>query len=332
MSSQNNKTISLKEGFEKNVRHEKSSIFYTLLIFVPVGYILHFLSSNTTLIFITNFLAIIPSARLFKFASNQLSHHRTNEALGSLMDVALNNFVELVITIIALANGQIRVVQAAVLGSILFHILLILGLCFLIGGIKILKTEKLEQDFESISTIVQATSSVLTLACISLILPASFSLFVNQNNIPNSKVDDNYVTLRISYGTSIVLLITCVFYLYFKLQTHKGLFIIIVFSSILLVESIDGVVESHKISKTFIGVILLPIVSHIAKYVNIFSIDDKPDNKEKMAEYEEKMEYKENTKESEEIMAAKTVNLIRSSVQTAIFITPLLVILGWIIN
>ncbi|CAG8800387.1 25654_t:CDS:2, partial [Gigaspora margarita] len=255
MSSQNNKTISLKEGFEKNVRHEKST-------------------------------------RLFKFASNQLSHHRTNEALGSLMDVALNNFVELVITIIALANGQIRVVQAAVLGSILFHILLILGLCFLIGGIKILKTEKLEQDFESISTIVQATSSVLTLACISLILPASFSLFVNQNNIPNSKVDDNYVTLQ----------------------------------------SIDGVVESHKISKTFIGVILLPIVGHIAKYINIFSIEDKPDNKEKMAEYEEKMEYKENTTESEEIMAAKTVNSIRSSVQTAIFITPLLVILGWIIN
>ncbi|RIB12129.1 Sodium/calcium exchanger protein [Gigaspora rosea] len=360
MSSPNEEKLTLTEAFKDNVLYRRSSIFYILIFFVPVGYILHFLSPNATLVFITNFLAIIPSARLFKFASNQLSHHRSNEILEGLLDVALNNFVELVITIIALAYGQIRVVQAAVLGSILFHILLILGLCFLIGGIKILnaKKKKLEQDFSSSSTAVQADSSVLTLACISLILPASFSLFVNQND-PNANDDAIY---RISYGTSIVLLITCVFYLYFKSKSHKELFnietskeknkylnlpyslillivmaVIIVFSAILLVGSINGVVESNKISKTFIGVILLPIVGHIAKYINIFYIgsEDNKDNKEKTTESEEKMENEEKTTEMmecEKMMAAKTVNSIRSSIQTAIFITPLLVILGWIIN
>ncbi|CAG8496957.1 6344_t:CDS:2 [Gigaspora rosea] len=226
MSSPNEEKLTLTEAFKDNVLYRRS-------------------------IFITNFLAIIPSARLFKFASNQLSHHRSNEILEGLLDVALNNFVELVITIIALAYGQIRVVQAA-----------------------------LEQDFSSSSTAVQADSSVLTLACISLILPASFSLFVNQND-PNANDDAIY--------------------------------------PILLVGSINGVVESNKISKTFIGVILLPIVGHIAKYINIFYIgsEDNKDNKEKTTESEEKMENEEKTTEMmecEKMMAAKTVNSIRSSI------------------
>ncbi|KAF0545760.1 calcium/proton exchanger [Gigaspora margarita] len=221
--------------FKQHVQ-KKPSIIYILLFFVPIGYIVHFLSSNATLIFTTNFLAILPSAKLFKFANKKLSHYvshsryithlhnRNNEVinslikiLGGLLSVVFNNFVELVITITALVNGQIHIVQTAVLGSILFHILLVLGLCFLVGGTKVLRTiegkkNKLN-EIEFDSTAAQSNSSVLTVACISLILPASFSLFVNQSNISTDKSD---IILSISYGTSIVLLVICVLYLYFK--------------------------------------------------------------------------------------------------------------------
>ncbi|CAG8753517.1 3097_t:CDS:1, partial [Gigaspora rosea] len=131
--------------------------------------------------------------------------------------MTFNNLVELIITILALVNGQIRVVQAAVLGSIFFHILLTFGSCFLFGGIYILKNRKVEQEFDS--TVAQMSSSLMTLACITLALPASFSIFRpefainvqasepaidNDFNISTVKIDNNL--LHISYGTSIVLL------------------------------------------------------------------------------------------------------------------------------
>jgi Ca2+:H+ antiporter len=38
------------------------------------------------------------------------------------------------VSIIALLNGEIRIVQASMLGSILSNILLVLGFCFIAGG------------------------------------------------------------------------------------------------------------------------------------------------------------------------------------------------------
>ncbi|CAG8487090.1 17420_t:CDS:2, partial [Dentiscutata heterogama] len=315
---------------------KKTDIFYIFLIFVPVGYIVNFLSSNDTLIFIMNFLAIISSAKLLRFANNELSHHLNsfNETLEDILDVAFNNLVELIITIVALVNGKIRVVQAALLGSILSHTLLILGFCFLVGGIKILEKNKLEEEFNDFggskgTTVAQMTSSVLTLACISLVLPAAFGFFVDKS------ADE---VMHISYGTSIVLLVISVLYLCFRIKTHKKLFarfhekkdnidvimsltlfaimiVNIVFLAQFLIKSIEGIVASHKISQTFIGLILLPIVGHCDKYISPTYIernnhDDKCANKR----------------------FAIMVISVRSSIQTALIITPLLVILGWIIN
>ncbi|KAF0529178.1 calcium/proton exchanger [Gigaspora margarita] len=236
-----------------------------------------------------NFLAIISLGKLLEFAVNELSYN-VNETLGGMLNMTFNNLVELIITILALVNSQIRVVQAAVLGSIFFHILLTFGSCFLFGGIYILKNRKFEQEFDS--TVAQMSSSLMTLACITLALPASFSIFIDNNfNIPIVKIDNNL--LHISYGTSIVLLVIYVLYLYFKLKTHKRLYktlsknekeeneahiniiaslillivmtVIVIFSAIFLIKSIDGVATSHGISKTFIGMILLPIAGNSVK-------------------------------------------------------------------
>lgn len=255
------------------------------------------------------------------------------KTLGGMLNMTFNNLVELIITILALVNSQIRVVQAAVLGSIFFHILLTFGSCFLFGGIYILKNRKFEQEFDS--TVAQMSSSLMTLACITLALPASFSIFIDNNfNIPIVKIDNNL--LHISYGTSIVLLVIYVLYLYFKLKTHKRLYktlsknekeeneahiniiaslillivmtVIVIFSAIFLIKSIDGVATSHGISKTFIGMILLPIAGNSVKYTTSVknAIHDKMDT---------------------------TINdSFGSSTHVALFIIPLLVILGWVIN
>lgn len=75
-----------------------------------------------------------------------------------------------------------------------------------------------------------------------------------------------------------------------------------------LVDSIDSIVEKAHISKTFVGLILLPIVGNAAEHVTaiVVAVKDKMDLAMGVA--------------------------IGSSMQIALFVTPFLVILGWIMD
>lgn len=75
-----------------------------------------------------------------------------------------------------------------------------------------------------------------------------------------------------------------------------------------LVGSIDAIVESFHISKTFIGLILLPIVGNAAEHATavVVALKDKMDLAMGVA--------------------------IGSSLQIALLVTPFLIILGWIIG
>ena len=73
-----------------------------------------------------------------------------------------------------------------------------------------------EQSFND--TIALAMSSLMFVATASLILPAAF-----QAALPNDKTTDNQI-LALSRGTSIVLFIIYILYLYFQLKTHISLY------------------------------------------------------------------------------------------------------------
>ena len=75
-----------------------------------------------------------------------------------------------------------------------------------------------------------------------------------------------------------------------------------------LVDSIDSIVERAHISKTFIGLILLPIVGNAAEHVTAVVVSLK-------------------SKMNLAIGVA-----IGSSLQIAMFVTPFLVVLGWAID
>ncbi|CAG8811190.1 25333_t:CDS:2, partial [Gigaspora margarita] len=226
---------SLIEPFKNIIFSSKSNV---LLLAIPFGFIAHFLNWNEILIFVINFIAIILLAQLLGFATEQLS---------------------------------CGVGQASVLGSVLSNILVVLGSYFLFGGISILKEDRLEQNFDS--TAAQASSSVMTLACIALIVPAAFSLAINGNSNNTLSMTDSRI-LNLSYGS--------------LLNTHKDLFqneeneklqiskhlaifllvtvtVITGFFAEFLVSSIEGVVTSHGLSKTLIGLVLLPIIENAAK-------------------------------------------------------------------
>ena len=231
------------------------------------------------------------------------------------------------------------------LGSILSNILLVLGCCFLAGGL----TRK-EQHFNE--TVASTMSSLMAVASASLIIPATLYAVTSRSGSAGkggtgkTETQDNILVL--SHGTAIILLILYVMYLVFQLKTHAFMFdeaenadgdeeqggdggakeveeaeilspwaagaaliVITVFVAIcaeFLVGSIDSIVETAHISKTFIGLILLPIVGNAAEHVTavVVSLKSKMDLAIGVA--------------------------IGSSMQIALLVTPFLVILGWVMG
>jgi len=260
---------------------------------------------------------------------------KLGETLGGLMNATFGNAVELIVSIVALRNGEIRIVQSSMLGSILSNILLVLGCCFIAGGIHNTSSgtvSGIEQTFSA--TVASTMSSLMVVASASLILPAT--LYAVLSNQPDKETED--AMLLLSHGTAIILLVLYVLYLIFQLRTHSKLFdgenqasddsdpeepqmspwaaaIVLILVTITvaicaeyLVDSIDALVETANISKTFVGLILLPIVGNAAEHVTavVVALKDKMDLAMGVA--------------------------VGSSMQIALLVTPFLVILGWIIG
>src|SRR4051812_50048646 len=56
--------------------------------------------------------------------------------IGGVLNATFGNAAELIITIFAIRAGEIEVAKASITGSILGNTLLVLGLSFLLGGLR----------------------------------------------------------------------------------------------------------------------------------------------------------------------------------------------------
>lgn len=309
-----------------------SNYVNVLLIVVPFGIIAGRLGWSPTVVFILNFIAIIPLAALLSFATEELSA-KLGQTIGGLMNATFGNAVELIVSIVALKEGEIRIVQSSMLGSILSNILLVLGCCFLAGGIR-------QQERTFNETVASTMSSLMAVASASLIIPATLYAVLPESTKNHGKDEDGNILL-LSHGTAIILLILYIMFLYFQLYSHHEMFqedperqggdageeengkvlgpyaagvalviitVLVAICAEYLVDSIDSIVESAHISKTFIGLVLIPIVGNAAEHVTAV-----------LVAYKGKMD-----------LAISVA--IGSSLQIALFVTPFLVILGWIMN
>ena len=195
----------------------RSSWINWLLVTVPVGIILGALNDwadlhlvDPSVIFAINAVAIVPLASLLAFATESVAS-KMGDTIGALMNVTFGNAVELIIFIIALADGQVRVVQAAAVGSILSNLLIILGMSFLLGGLRFR-----EQLYNS--TVSQMSACLLCLSVISLLLPTAFHASFNDPD------NGNRMVLQVSRGTSIILLLVYALYLAFSLKSHSFMY------------------------------------------------------------------------------------------------------------
>lgn len=161
--------VRIRASSKRFIIHSKNALFHSwmnvLLVFVPAGIVVRALHVNAAVVFALNAIAIVPLAGLLTYATESVAR-RLGDTLGALLNVSFGNAVELIIFIIALAKNEIRIVQASLLGSILSNLLLILGMAFLLGGLRYR-----EQIYNS--TVTQMSACLLSLSVMSLLLPVS---------------------------------------------------------------------------------------------------------------------------------------------------------------
>jgi Ca2+:H+ antiporter len=176
--------------------------------FVPAAIVLHFARPDLHVwVFTLNYIAIVPTANLLGFAGGELAR-KLPKALGIVLETTLTSIVELVLFVILIGkdedNNLITVIQAAILGSILANLLLCLGLCFFVGGIK-----RDEQSFHE--AISEVGSGLLLVAGFGLLIPSAFYSTVYQTGV----IDVTELasrTRKISRATSVILLAAFVMY------------------------------------------------------------------------------------------------------------------------
>ncbi|KAK5141787.1 hypothetical protein LTR04_002466, partial [Oleoguttula sp. CCFEE 6159] len=178
-----------------------------LLIAVPVGIALHYTGANPIAVFVVNFIAIIPLAAMLSYATEEIAL-RVGETLGGLLNATFGNAVELIVSILALVQGKVLIVQTSLIGSMLSNLLLVMGMCFFFGGLN-----RVEQYFNV--TVAQTAASLLALCVGSLIIPTAFHSFSSAGNVG---------VAQISRGTAVILLVVYGAYLFFQLKTHSDMY------------------------------------------------------------------------------------------------------------
>lgn len=186
--------LRMRNGCGRFCNHTKDALCHSwinvLLAFVPVGIAVKAANLSSEIVFAMNAVAIIPLAALLSHATESVAS-RMGDTMGALINVSFGNAVELIIFIIALVKDEIRIVQASLLGSILANLLLIMGMAFLLGGLRFQ-----EQIYNN--TVTQMSACLLSLSVMSLLLPTAFhASFSDDNDADNS-------TLKVSRGTSVV--------------------------------------------------------------------------------------------------------------------------------
>ena len=253
-----------------------------LLVFVPVLFVAQRIDPGAhTLLFLLSILAIVPLAALLSQATESVAA-RTGDAVGGLLNATLGNLTELVIALTALRAGQYLLVKASIAGAIVTNSLFMLGMSFLLGGLRYH-----QQEFNRASARMQA--SLLFLATIGLLVPS----LIQETDAGGTAA----VTQSLSLGLSVLLITVYALGLVFSLGTHRELFasaghgdgeepslpvsvavatlgavtIVVALVSEVFVESVQHAADTFGMTPAFVGFIVVALVGAAAEMVAAFA-------------------------------------------------------------
>jgi Ca2+:H+ antiporter len=257
-----------------------------LLVFVPVSLAFEYVFPQPVLVFVSACVAIVPLAGLIGKATEELAI-RAGPRVGGLLNATFGNVTEIIIAILLIRAGEVEVVKASLIGSILGNLVLVLGASLLAGGLRFS-----EQRFSGRSATMHAAS--LTMAVTGLALPTLFVL---------TSPDSGFQRLVVSIGVASVLMCLYVASLVFSLFTHQHLFkappseetpawsvaralavllltaLMVGLESEFLVQSLESTVAALGVSKVFIGLFVVAFVGNAAEHASAvtFAIRNKVD-------------------------------------------------------
>ena len=295
-------------------------ILYGLLIFVPIAILSRVFGAAPIAVFLLSALAIIPLSGVLGAATEAVAEH-TSPAIGGVVSATMGNLAELIIAAVALRAGLIDLVKASITGSILGNLLLVLGIALFAGGLKF-KVQRFNQHLAGLST------TVLLIAVFGLVVPA---LFHGLHPDP-----ERVATVRMSHYVAGLLIVGYVAWLVFSLWTHSSTFaderlapavtvapkwsskkamavllstaIAIGVVAEVLVSATEEAVKVLGLSEFFVGLILIPIIGNAAE--NSSAILMAMRNRMDLA-----------------------LNIaVGSSIQVALLIAPVLVLLGMLFH
>ena len=296
----------------------KKIVFLVLLAFIPVSLAAKFLEWGDLTIFIAAGLAIIPLAAWMGTATEEIAVV-AGPNLGGLLNATFGNATELIIAIIALRAGYVNVVKASITGSIIGNLLLVMGFSMLLGGIRYK-----EQTFQSL--IARMNAAAMNLAVIAILVPTAV-------NYTSEGISETTLQ-NLSLAVAIVLIIVYILTLVFSMKTHSYLYdvglaetelieseqespnlvlwmgvllactVCVAFESELLVDSLETATTQLGLTALFTGVVVVPIIGNAAEHATAVTVAMK--NK----------------------MDLSLSVAVGSTMQIALFVAPLLVIIG----
>lgn len=291
-----------------------------LLIFLPLAEASHYFGWGDTVTFTLAFLAMIPQAAMLGDLT-EIVAGGLGDTAGGLMNASFGNAPEVVFSVQALRKNQVRVVQASLMGSILSNLLLVLGSAYFAGG---LFSGKKQQRFNCTSAV--ANSSLLMMSALALFLPSHMAGY---RDVTNAHV------LLVSRASSCGMLLMYLQLMIFQFKTHAHIYeedldeeeseggaeeemsvgaavvglasitLLVARYSDFLVTTIDGFAAESQLSKTFVGVILIPIIGNVVEHMVavVVAMRDK--------------------------MELSMGIAVGSATQVSMFVIPSMVLLGW---
>jgi Ca2+:H+ antiporter len=290
-----------------------------LLVFVPGVLVGHETAADAhTLLFVLSVLAIVPLAALLSLATESVAA-KTGDTVGGLLNATLGNLTELVIAFTALRAGQYMLVKASIAGAIVTNSLFMLGMSFLLGGMR-----HHLQEYNRVSARLQA--SLLFLATIALLVPSAVKE-------ADSGIAAEF-TGQLSLGLSALLIVAYALGTIFSLKTHRELFasashdahdghawpmgvaltalavvtVLVALVSEIFVESVQEAAVAFGMTQAFVGFIVVSLVGGAAEMASAFSGARK------------------------DRLDLSVGIALGSSAQIALFVAPVLVLLSYVIG
>jgi Ca2+:H+ antiporter len=292
---------------------------YIVYATIPVALFLQFTHGAVSLQFVFSCLAVLPVAAWIGHSTEHLAH-RMGPTYGALLNATFGNFAEMVIAILAIRAGLPDVVRASLTGSILGNLLFVAGLSMLAGGWK-----RDTQKFNQLAA--EAQGGQLILAVAAFLVPALFFRAATQAHHPE-------LIHQVSVATSVILLLSYGAGLFFSFKTHKNrldaiaethqefeqhelwslrksLLILLGASSLMgviaegLVHAVHQAGTAWGLNEVFLGFVVLAIVGNAAEHSTavVLAMRNQMDTALNIA--------------------------MQSSVQIALFVTPMLVFLSY---